>query len=32
MPRRVGVTFELPDEVALNLRDEDLAVKAKGKR
>jgi predicted HTH domain antitoxin len=29
MPRRVDVTFELPDEVAPNLRDEDLAVKAK---
>jgi hypothetical protein len=25
MPRRVDVTFELPDEVAPNLRDEDLA-------
>jgi predicted DNA-binding protein (UPF0251 family) len=29
MPRRVDVTFELPDEVAPNLRDEHLAVKAK---
>ena len=29
MPRRVDVTFELPDEVAPNLRDEDLAAKAK---
>ena len=29
MPRRVDVTFELPDEVAPNLRDEELAVKAK---
>jgi predicted DNA-binding protein (UPF0251 family) len=29
MPRRVDVTFELPNEVAPNLRDEDLAVKAK---
>jgi DNA-binding NtrC family response regulator len=29
MPRHVDVTFELPDEVAPNLRDEDLAAKAK---
>jgi predicted DNA-binding protein (UPF0251 family) len=29
MPRHVDVTFELLDEVAPNLRDEDLAVKAK---
>jgi hypothetical protein len=29
MPRRVDVRFELPDEVAPNLRDEDLAAKAK---
>jgi predicted DNA-binding protein (UPF0251 family) len=29
MPRRVDVTFELPDEVAPNLRDEDLTAKAK---
>ena len=29
MPRRVDVKFELPDEVAPNLRDEDLSTKAK---
>lgn len=29
MPRRVDVQFELPDEVAPTLRDEDLAAKAK---
>jgi hypothetical protein len=29
MPRHVDVTFELADEVAPNLRDEDLAAKAK---
>lgn len=29
MPRRVDVKFELPDEVAPNLRDEDLSAKAK---
>jgi predicted HTH domain antitoxin len=29
MPRRVDVKFALPDEVAPNLRDEDLAAKAK---
>lgn len=29
MPRHVDVKFELPDEVAPNLRDEDLAAKAK---
>jgi predicted DNA-binding protein (UPF0251 family) len=29
MPRHVDVRFELPDEVAPNLRDEDLAAKAK---
>jgi predicted DNA-binding protein (UPF0251 family) len=29
MPRQVDVKFELPDEVALNLRAEDLATKAK---
>jgi predicted HTH domain antitoxin len=29
MPRHVDVKFELPDEVAPNLRDEDLSAKAK---
>jgi DNA-binding NtrC family response regulator len=29
MPRQVDVRFELPDEVASNLRDEDLAAKVK---
>jgi predicted DNA-binding protein (UPF0251 family) len=29
MPRQVDVKFELPDEVAPNLRDEDLSAKAK---
>jgi predicted HTH domain antitoxin len=29
MPRHVDVKFELPDEVAPHLRDEDLAAKAK---
>ena len=29
MPRHVEVKLELPDEVAPNLRDEDLAAKAK---
>jgi predicted DNA-binding protein (UPF0251 family) len=29
MPRQVDVTFELPDEVAPHLRDEELAAKAK---
>ena len=29
MPRHVDVKLELPDEVATNLRDEDLAAKAK---
>jgi hypothetical protein len=29
MPRRLDVKFELPDEIVPNLRDEDLAAKAK---
>jgi DNA-binding NtrC family response regulator len=29
MPRHVEVKWELPDEVATHLRDEDLAAKAK---
>lgn len=29
MPRHVDVKFELPDEVAPHLRDEDLSAKAK---
>ena len=29
MPRHVDVKFELPDEVAPDLRDEELAAKAK---
>ena len=29
MPRYVDVKLELPDEVAMHLRDEDLAAKAK---
>jgi DNA-binding NtrC family response regulator len=29
MPRQVDVRFELPDEVASNLRDEDLTAKVK---
>lgn len=29
MPRLVAVKLELPDEVAPNLRDEDLTAKAK---
>src|SRR5262245_21076807 len=29
MPRHVDVKFELPDDVAPNLRDEDLSAKAK---
>jgi predicted DNA-binding protein (UPF0251 family) len=29
MPRYVDVKFALPDEVAPNLRDEDLSAKAK---
>lgn len=29
MPRRLHLEFELPDEVAAQLREEDMALKAK---
>lgn len=29
MPRRLHLEFELPDEVAAQLREEDMAMKAK---